>query len=114
MPRDGCQSSLVSRVGSIQANLLLCPTLSLPDDLIPHLVTNMRPVPESITAPNTDKFVKSALSHLGVSSRTTGYWGHYYIMWLSNIVPEGILANIIHNMMMGVKAKNLARMEKAK
>ena len=79
-----------------------------------YVVSNMSQVPESITAPSAENFVKSALAHLGVSSRTTGYWGHYYIMWLSNIVPEGILANIIHNMMMGVKAKNLARIDKAK
>ena len=73
-----------------------------------YVVTNMSPVPESITAPNADKFVKSALSQLGVYSRTSGYWGHYHIMWLSNIVPERILAYILHQIMMGVRAKKLA------
>ena len=60
-----------------------------------YVVTNMSRVPESLLAPSADNFVKSALTHLGVYSRTTGYWGHYIIMWLPKIVPEAILNNVI-------------------
>ena len=79
-----------------------------------YVVTNMSRVPESLLAPNADNYVKSALSHLGVHSRTTGYWGHYFIMWLPNIVPETILNKFIMGAIEKGRERVLARREKEK
>ena len=74
-----------------------------------YVVTNMSRVPESIWAPNADNYVKSALSNLGVQSRTTGYWGHYLIIWLPNVVPEAILTKVILSAIEKGRKRVLAR-----
>lgn len=74
-----------------------------------YVVSNMSRVPESLLAPSADNFVKSALSHLGMYSRTTGYWGHYFIMWLPNLVPEAILNKVILGAIDKARARVMAR-----
>lgn len=42
----------------------------------------------SITVPTAETFVSCAIRTLGVTNRTTGYWGHSLQIYFSSLVPR--------------------------
>lgn len=110
----GATKAYVDRFSTSLRQEYSCMGIEVQTVLPGYVVSNMSRVPESLFAPSADNFVKSALSHLGVNSRTTGYWGHYFMMWLPNIVPEAMLNKLIYGATKKARARVLARREKEK
>jgi 17beta-estradiol 17-dehydrogenase / very-long-chain 3-oxoacyl-CoA reductase len=73
-----------------------------------YVVSNMSRVKESMTAPSPDAFVKSALSRLGIYSRTTGFWSHDLLELVNDFLPESVLSSVVFNLMDGVRKRKLA------
>ena len=48
---------------------------------------------------------RSALSRLGIESRTCGYWAHDLMNFFAETVPTSLLLNIVYNQMRTIKAK---------
>ena len=59
-------------------------------------------------APEADKFVRSCLGRLGISTVTAGYWAHD-LLWILPplILPESVMASQAHDMMVQAKKKAL-------
>ncbi len=53
--------------------------------------------------PTADTFVRSALSRLGVSARTTGYWTHDLIYLAFEILPEWLLRKLSYSQMATIR-----------
>ncbi|XP_007443016.1 inactive hydroxysteroid dehydrogenase-like protein 1 [Python bivittatus] len=54
--------------------------------------------------PSSDEYVRHAVTTLGVSRRTTGYWPHTLLMILARFVPEWIWAWVVSRIKYGQKS----------
>ena len=57
-------------------------------------------------------FVSSALSRLGVYSRTTGYWVHDLIAWVVNALPFGLGTKVTFDQLRGIRKRALKKRAK--
>ncbi len=69
------------------------------------VVTNMNPRPESLDAPSAKKWVRSALSRLGVRSHSGGYWVHDLFLWLADVLPTSFSGRAFYKMCDAVRQK---------
>lgn len=67
----------------------------------------------SLIAPTPDMFVKSALSRLGIYSRTMGYWTHDLMVAAMNALPAAIVDKMAYDQMVAIKKKALRKKEKS-
>ncbi|XP_063169102.1 inactive hydroxysteroid dehydrogenase-like protein 1 [Candoia aspera] len=58
----------------------------------------------SFFVPSPDEYVRHAVTTLGVSRRTTGYWRHTLLMILARFVPEWIWAWVVPRIKYGQKS----------
>jgi len=64
-------------------------------------------------APTPEVFVKSALSTLGIESRTTGFWIHDLMVYmLTEVLPEWVATKIIHDQLKGIRKSALKKKSK--
>ena len=64
-------------------------------------------------APTPDVFVKSALSTLGIESRTTGFWIHDLMVYMLNdILPEWFATKITYGQLKGIRNRALKKKSK--
>ena len=67
----------------------------------------------SLIAPTPDMFVKSALSRLGIYSRTMGYWTHDLMVAAMNALPAAMVDKMAYDQMVAIKKKALRKKEKS-
>jgi len=78
----------------------------LPGHVVSKLSKIRRP---SLNVPSPSVFVRSALSRLGIESRTCGYWAHDLMNFFAETVPTSLLLNIVYNQMRAIRAKALKK-----
>jgi len=79
-----------------------------------HVVSNMSKIRRSsLNVPTPNVFVRSALSRLGIDSRTCGYWAHDIMNFVTEIVPKCILVDVVYGQMKAIKAKALKKKQQA-
>lgn len=79
-----------------------------------QVVSKMSGVEQSLLAPNPDRWVRSALSRLGIYSYSMGYWAHDFVAWLGDVLPHGLLVSLCYREFASVRDKRLAQLEKEK
>ena len=68
----------------------------------------------TMIAPTPDVFVKSALSTLGIESRTTGFWLHDLMVYASTeLLPEWLATKITHDSLKAIRKSALKKKTKA-
>jgi len=68
----------------------------------------------TLIAPSPDIFVKSALSTLGIESRTTGFWLHDLMVYVTTeVLPEWLATKITHDSLKGIRKSALKKKAKA-
>ena len=78
-----------------------------------HVVSNMSKIRRSsLNVPSPDIFVRSALSRLGIDSRTCGYWAHDIMNFVTEVVPRSLLVDVVYGQMKTIKAKALKKKQK--
>jgi len=78
----------------------------LPNMVVSNLSKIRRP---SLMVPTPNVFVRSALSRLGIDSRTCGFWSHDIINFIAEIVPRSILVDHVYKEMKSTKARALKK-----
>jgi len=69
----------------------------------------------TMIAPTPDVFVKSALSTLGIESRTTGFWLHDLMVYATTeLLPEWLATKITHDSLKAIRKSALKKKTKAK
>jgi 17beta-estradiol 17-dehydrogenase / very-long-chain 3-oxoacyl-CoA reductase len=68
----------------------------------------------SFFAPTPEEFVKSALSRLGIHSRTMGYWTHDLRVVITDLLPVALVENVSYNQMAVIRNMALKKIAKAK
>jgi len=67
----------------------------------------------SLTVPSPEGYVRSALSVVGVESRTFGYWFHAFQALVTvNILPEWLYYRLTTSVMLGARARALKKQQK--
>jgi len=66
----------------------------------------------SLTVPNPTVFVRSALSRLGIDSRTCGYWAHDAMIFIGETMPKSYLLDTIYNNMKTIRAIAMKKKQK--
>jgi 17beta-estradiol 17-dehydrogenase / very-long-chain 3-oxoacyl-CoA reductase len=79
-----------------------------------YVVSNMSKIRRAnMMAPMPDKFVASALSRLGIESRTTGYWFHDLMLWgIGSLMPGCLSKYLTYNELLAIRAKALKKLGK--
>ena len=64
----------------------------------------------SLIAPTAETFVKSALGTLGVESRTTGYWVHDLMLYVTaELLPEWLAIKLTYDTLYGIRKRALKK-----
>ncbi len=66
----------------------------------------------SLMAPSPEVYVRSALSRLGVETRTNGYWTHTVMQTFINWMPLGLSQRLLLSQIGAIRAKALKRKAK--
>lgn len=79
-----------------------------------YVVSNMSKIRRAnLMAPMPDAFVASALSRLGIESRTTGYWSHDLLLWsVDTLMPKWLSKYLTYNELWAIRAKALKKLGK--
>ena len=56
---------------------------------------------------------RSALSRLGIDSRTCGFWSHDIVTFAHEIAPKSILVDVVYNQMKTINTKALKKKQQA-
>jgi len=67
----------------------------------------------SLTVPTPTAFVRSALSRLGIESRTCGYWAHDAMIFIGEIMPKTYLLDSVYNNMKTIRAIAMRKKQKS-
>jgi len=80
-----------------------------------YVVSNMSKLRRAnLMAPMPDTFVASALSRLGIDTRTTGYWAHDLLLWsVDTLMPKFLATYLTYNQLNEIRAKALKKAAKS-
>ena len=78
-----------------------------------HVVSKLSKIRRaSINVPTSDVFVKSALGRLGIDTRTTGFWAHDVMDYVTQLPPTDFLVYFVYKQMKGLRARALKKKQK--
>lgn len=68
----------------------------------------------SVMVPNPDTFVRSALSLIGVSNRTNGFWSHNLLGYITNTLPLKLTAMVSFKILNTARVRALKKLAQQK
>lgn len=66
----------------------------------------------SLTTPSPETYAKAAVRCIGFESSTSPYWAHYAMMGVAKALPQGLVAQQVNSMHLGIRKRALAKKEK--
>jgi len=66
----------------------------------------------SLTTPSPASYAKAAVRCIGYEDTTSPYWAHYLMMGVAKALPQGLVANQVNSMHLGIRKRALAKKDK--